>query len=437
MMRLRRMAKNCSIWKSILFDTVPSRPTSLAQSQSRNTNSTSSIQFQSSSSPSRPTPLAHSQSPSTQDFVRRFRSPSSQDVVNKKTELLVQSLEVVQSSVAAYLNIIKKFADCELDDECCLVIMSKIIAAYSRILTREERLKYPPKKAAIWFMPPQISSCIYSPEYTIDLAKRENNWVEHYFSNFYYCQEMVVPMLNNLEREDRHYFGARLNLTSETVKIWDSCFSDSTIEDRIACTEDMLMTLDKSLGLFCKFQNYAVTCVNSTLDYDRCVIVYASKHHEPFPQWSSFERQSRKYKKGELVGNASQVKETSVNYQQLEVEGKWKPKGPKDVLTMALRNPETRGHACGMGSGVTLSQYFHTPQRLLRVQIKQLMSRGPRGYLAVSIGDGTKLKRFVIPISYLNQYSFQELLSQAEEEFRFDHPMGTKSHNSMQRICLH
>ncbi|GMN63342.1 hypothetical protein TIFTF001_032432 [Ficus carica] len=34
------------------------------------------------------------------------------------------------------------------------------------------------------------------------------------------------------------------------------------------------------------------------------------------------------------------------------------------------------------------------------------------------------MKRFVIHVSYLNQPSFQELLSQAEEEFGFDHPMG-------------
>uniref|UniRef100_A0A803R2Z6 Uncharacterized protein n=1 Tax=Cannabis sativa TaxID=3483 RepID=A0A803R2Z6_CANSA len=80
---------------------------------------------------------------------------------------------------------------------------------------------------------------------------------------------------------------------------------------------------------------------------------------------------------------------------------------------------------------------IYISEGLLRVQTKQLMSRGPRGYIAVSIGDGTKLKRFVIPISYLNQHSFQELPSQAEEEFRFDHAMGTKSHNSMQRRCFH
>jgi SAUR family protein len=46
----------------------------------------------------------------------------------------------------------------------------------------------------------------------------------------------------------------------------------------------------------------------------------------------------------------------------------------------------------------------------------------PKGYLAVYVGED--MKRFVIPISYLNQPSFQELLNQAEEQFEYDHPMG-------------
>ncbi|AES89341.1 putative small auxin-up RNA [Medicago truncatula] len=46
----------------------------------------------------------------------------------------------------------------------------------------------------------------------------------------------------------------------------------------------------------------------------------------------------------------------------------------------------------------------------------------PKGYLAVYVGE--KMKRFVIPVSYLNQTSFQELLSEAEEQFEYDHPMG-------------
>ena len=47
----------------------------------------------------------------------------------------------------------------------------------------------------------------------------------------------------------------------------------------------------------------------------------------------------------------------------------------------------------------------------------------PKGYIAVYVGEGKK-KRFIIPISFLNQPSFQELLCMAEEEYGFDHPMG-------------
>ncbi|GAU32264.1 hypothetical protein TSUD_62800 [Trifolium subterraneum] len=45
-----------------------------------------------------------------------------------------------------------------------------------------------------------------------------------------------------------------------------------------------------------------------------------------------------------------------------------------------------------------------------------------KGYVAVYVGE--KHKRFIIPVSYLNQPSFQELLSQVEEEFGYDHSMG-------------
>ena len=45
-----------------------------------------------------------------------------------------------------------------------------------------------------------------------------------------------------------------------------------------------------------------------------------------------------------------------------------------------------------------------------------------KGYLAVYVGE--KMKQFVIPVSYLNQSSFQDLLSQVVEEFGYDHPMG-------------
>ncbi|CAJ2663977.1 auxin-induced protein-like protein [Trifolium pratense] len=63
--------------------------------------------------------------------------------------------------------------------------------------------------------------------------------------------------------------------------------------------------------------------------------------------------------------------------------------------------------------------------RLPSIIKRESSSKGvdvPKGYLAVYVGE--KMKRFVIPVSYLNQTSFQELLSQAEEQFGYDHPMG-------------
>ena len=47
----------------------------------------------------------------------------------------------------------------------------------------------------------------------------------------------------------------------------------------------------------------------------------------------------------------------------------------------------------------------------------------PKGYLAVYVGE-TQKKRFLVPVSCLSQPSFQDLLSMAEDEFGFDHPMG-------------
>ncbi|KAI4297707.1 hypothetical protein L6164_037584 [Bauhinia variegata] len=47
----------------------------------------------------------------------------------------------------------------------------------------------------------------------------------------------------------------------------------------------------------------------------------------------------------------------------------------------------------------------------------------PKGYFAVYVGESEK-RRFIIPVSFLNQPSFQKLLSMAEEEFGFSHPMG-------------
>lgn len=61
--------------------------------------------------------------------------------------------------------------------------------------------------------------------------------------------------------------------------------------------------------------------------------------------------------------------------------------------------------------------------------LRRSLSRGkegpkvPKGYFAVYVGEEEK-KRFVVPISFLNEPQFQELLSMAEQEYGFDHPMS-------------
>ncbi|XP_007041986.2 PREDICTED: auxin-induced protein 15A [Theobroma cacao] len=57
--------------------------------------------------------------------------------------------------------------------------------------------------------------------------------------------------------------------------------------------------------------------------------------------------------------------------------------------------------------------------RLLRVVSAKKV---PKGYFAVYVGENQK--RFVIPVSFLNQPSFQDLLGLSEEEFGYNHPTG-------------
>lgn len=65
---------------------------------------------------------------------------------------------------------------------------------------------------------------------------------------------------------------------------------------------------------------------------------------------------------------------------------------------------------------------FRLPSIIRRASSYSKTVDVPKGYLAVYVGE--KMKRFLIPITYLNHTSFQELLSQAEEQFGYDHPMG-------------
>ncbi|GAB2218140.1 hypothetical protein Droror1_Dr00001358 [Drosera rotundifolia] len=47
----------------------------------------------------------------------------------------------------------------------------------------------------------------------------------------------------------------------------------------------------------------------------------------------------------------------------------------------------------------------------------------PEGYVAVYVGVNEK-QRFVIPLGHINHPSFQNMLTQAEEEFGFCPPLG-------------
>ncbi|CAH2072469.1 unnamed protein product [Thlaspi arvense] len=56
---------------------------------------------------------------------------------------------------------------------------------------------------------------------------------------------------------------------------------------------------------------------------------------------------------------------------------------------------------------------------------RSVTAKTPKGFLAVYVGeDQVPKKRYIVPVSYLSQPSFQALLSKSEEEFGFDHPMG-------------
>ncbi|KAJ7978559.1 auxin-induced protein 15A-like [Quillaja saponaria] len=77
--------------------------------------------------------------------------------------------------------------------------------------------------------------------------------------------------------------------------------------------------------------------------------------------------------------------------------------------------------------GILLMRIGHTKQRLQRNFSggSQLMSANPnvlKDHFAVYVGE-TQKKRFVIPISNLNNPLFQELLDWTDAEFGFDHPM--------------
>ncbi|XP_038900564.1 auxin-responsive protein SAUR24-like [Benincasa hispida] len=75
--------------------------------------------------------------------------------------------------------------------------------------------------------------------------------------------------------------------------------------------------------------------------------------------------------------------------------------------------------------GIRLLSLVPHAKQILKMQVGITKSQKdvPKGHVAVYVGEMQR-KRFVVPISYLNHPSFQQLLSHAEEEFGFHHPQG-------------
>ncbi|MBA0846528.1 hypothetical protein Goshw_003491 [Gossypium schwendimanii] len=74
--------------------------------------------------------------------------------------------------------------------------------------------------------------------------------------------------------------------------------------------------------------------------------------------------------------------------------------------------------------GFRLPRIVSAKQSLKRIFSSLETTVVPKGHFAVYVGEADEKKKFVVPVSLLKHPSFQNLLSQVEEEFGFNHPMG-------------
>ncbi|TYH34264.1 hypothetical protein ES332_D13G116200v1 [Gossypium tomentosum] len=73
--------------------------------------------------------------------------------------------------------------------------------------------------------------------------------------------------------------------------------------------------------------------------------------------------------------------------------------------------------------GLHLQRIVSAKKNLKRTLSSSETTTVPKGHFAVYVGEAER-KRFVVPLSFLKHPSFQNLLSQSEEEYGFNHPMG-------------
>ncbi|KAG4209472.1 hypothetical protein ERO13_A03G201200v2 [Gossypium hirsutum] len=71
-----------------------------------------------------------------------------------------------------------------------------------------------------------------------------------------------------------------------------------------------------------------------------------------------------------------------------------------------------------------LFRSIHLLKTTMAIRLPRIISskKVPKDYFAVYVGENQK--RFVIPVSFLNQPLFQDLLGMSEEEFEYSHPTG-------------
>uniref|UniRef100_A0A7N0TD84 Small auxin up regulated protein n=1 Tax=Kalanchoe fedtschenkoi TaxID=63787 RepID=A0A7N0TD84_KALFE len=76
--------------------------------------------------------------------------------------------------------------------------------------------------------------------------------------------------------------------------------------------------------------------------------------------------------------------------------------------------------------GIHINSMIGNAKQLFKLQApirNRKQTDVPKGHIAVYVGE-IQMKRFIVPIAYLNHPSFSALLKMAEEEFGFQHPMG-------------